>query len=286
MKNPSSSLPTRKSAKKLITEDPKPKPKNQPVLASLVFPTQCWRLACATFHSIVVRLQGSLVSLLVGLLLLPSELLLLHARQSMTAKKWGKQTVKKSEFPFTELFLLRRSPPHSWLTMLVGLSPLEPTNSKTHKCCCSNRCETNQNTKQLEKSRKEASYLVKQIRGVILLMLFFCNNSKCRHFPWRRRNKQTEEDSRQIQPAEEEGKKQARKRSRRTTQPSTQAKNQTWDLRCGREEAWIRIRVRVWRSWRCSCLFACYIAPLCFVSCDWQKRRDSTGVTLGWVHEF
>ncbi len=189
---------------------------------------------------------------------------------------------KKSEFPFTEMFLLRRSPPHSWLTMLVGLSPLQPTNSKTHKCCCSNRCETNRNTKQLEKSRKEASYLVKQIRSVILLMLFFfCNNSKCRHFPWIRRNKQTEEDRRQVQPAEEEGNKQARKRSRksirRTTQRSTQAKNQTSDLRCGREEAWIR--VRVWRSWRCSCLSVCYIASLCLVSCDWQKSRDSTGVT-------
>ncbi len=180
------------------------------------------------------------------------------------------------------MFLLRRRPPHSWLTMLVGLSPLQPTNSKTHKCCCSNRCETNQNTKQLEKIRKEASYLVRQIRGVILLMLFFfCNNSKCRHFPWRRRNKQTEEDRRQIQPAEE-GKKQGRKRSRksirRTKHRSTQAKNQTSVLRCGREEAWIRGRVRVWRSWRCSCLSVCYIASLCFVLlfCQSQERLDGS----------
>jgi hypothetical protein len=121
--------------------------------------------------------------------------------------------------------------------MLVGLSPLQPTNSKTHKCCCSNRCETNQNIDQPEKNRKETSYLVKQIRGIILLMLFFfCNNIKCRHFP-RRRNKQTEEDRRQIQPAEEEVKKQARKRSRksirRTTERSTQAKKQTSDLNVG-----------------------------------------------------
>jgi hypothetical protein len=26
-------------------------------------------------------------------------------------------------------------------------------------------------------------------------------------------------------------------------------------------------------------LSVCYIASLCLVSCDWQKSRDSTGVT-------
>jgi hypothetical protein len=100
----------------------------------------------------------------------------------------------------------------------------------------------------------------------------------------RRRQKTDTTGRRRSKEASKEEEQEEHKENHRAKHPSEEA-----DLgsQCGREEAWIRVRVRVWRSWRCSCLSVCYIASLCFVSCDWQKRRrDSMGVTLCWVREF